>query len=62
MFATTLTLAKKACRNWDLIILIVKMYVKMDSVTYMPQLREVGRVAGKKQVSVEEHFKSFISQ
>jgi hypothetical protein len=26
---------------------------QMDSVTYMPQLREVGRVAGKKQVTVE---------
>ncbi len=34
---------------------------QMDSVKYMPQLREVGRAAGKKQVDVEQHFKSFVN-
>ncbi len=34
---------------------------KMDSVEYMPQLREVGKVVGGKQVKVMEHFKNFIS-
>lgn len=33
---------------------------EMDSVKYIPQLREVGRVTGKKQVKVKEHFKNFI--
>lgn len=33
---------------------------EMDSVKYIPQLREVGRAVGKNQVKVKEHFKNFI--
>ena len=33
---------------------------QMDSVKYIPQLREVGRTIGKQQVKVTEHFKNFI--
>lgn len=33
---------------------------EMDSVKYIPQLREVGRAVGKNQVIVKEHFKYFI--
>ena len=33
---------------------------QMDSVKYMPQLRDVGKVVGGKQVNVKEHFHSFI--
>jgi hypothetical protein len=33
---------------------------EMDSVKYMPQLREIGRAVGKNQVKVIEHFKYFI--
>jgi hypothetical protein len=33
---------------------------QMDSVQYMPQLREVGKAAGRKQINVKEHFKNFI--
>jgi uncharacterized protein len=33
---------------------------QMDSVKYMPQLREVGKVAGKKQVKVKDHFYNFL--
>lgn len=33
---------------------------QMDSVKFIPQLREVGRAAGKKQVKVQEHLRSFI--
>ncbi len=32
---------------------------EMDSVKYIPQLREVGKAAGKKQVNVNAHFKHF---
>jgi len=33
---------------------------EMDSVKYIPQLREVGRAVGISQVKVKEHFKNFI--
>ena len=33
---------------------------QMDSVEFIPQLREVGQVVGKMQVKVKEHFQSFI--
>ncbi|HMG14606.1 MAG TPA: patatin-like phospholipase family protein [Saprospiraceae bacterium] len=33
---------------------------QMDSVKYMPQMRRVGRAAGKKQVNVQSHLRSFI--
>jgi hypothetical protein len=33
---------------------------QMDSVKYMPQLREVGRTVGKQQVNVKEQFKNFL--
>jgi uncharacterized protein len=33
---------------------------QMDSVTYMPQLREVGRAVGKRQVLVKDHFRFFL--
>jgi hypothetical protein len=33
---------------------------EMDSVKYIPQLREVGRAVGQNQVKVKDHFKSFI--
>jgi len=33
---------------------------QMDSVKYMPQLREVGKTAGQKQVKVKEHFLNFV--
>jgi len=33
---------------------------EMDSVKNISQLREVGRVVGKKQVIIKEHFKNFI--
>lgn len=33
---------------------------KMDSVKYIPQLREVGRRTGELQVNVKEHFKYFL--
>lgn len=33
---------------------------QMDSVKFIPQLREVGRTIGKQQVNVEEHFHSFV--
>ncbi len=33
---------------------------EMDSVKYIPQLREVGNAVGKIQVNVKEHFKQFI--
>lgn len=33
---------------------------EMDSVKYLPQLREVGRAVGKKQVKVTEHFPHFL--
>jgi uncharacterized protein len=35
---------------------------KMDSVKFIPQLREVGSTVGKKQVKVKDHFGSFIKQ
>ena len=34
---------------------------QMDSVKYMPQLREVGKAVGQKQVNVKTHFQNFIS-
>jgi uncharacterized protein len=34
---------------------------QMDSVKYMPQLREVGKAVGEKQVNVKTHFQNFIS-
>ncbi|HET9279070.1 MAG TPA: hypothetical protein VFN95_12825, partial [Flavitalea sp.] len=34
---------------------------QMDSVKYIPQLREVGRAVGKLQVKVKDHFGSFRS-
>jgi len=34
---------------------------QMDSVKYMPQLREVGKAVGEKQVNVKAHFQNFIS-
>ena len=34
---------------------------KMDSVEFIPQLREVGKTVGKKQVNVKEHLKKFIN-
>ena len=33
---------------------------QMDSVKYIPELREVGKTAGGKQVNVKEHFRNFI--
>ena len=33
---------------------------QMDSVKYIPQLREVGRTIGKQQVNAEAHFCNFI--
>lgn len=33
---------------------------EMDSVKYMPQLREVGKAIGKQQVNVKEHLVNFI--
>lgn len=33
---------------------------EMDSVKYIPQLREVRKAVGKNQVKVKEHFKFFI--
>lgn len=33
---------------------------EMDSVKFIPQLREVGKAVGKKQVNVREHFKGFV--
>lgn len=33
---------------------------QMDSVQFMPQLREVGQRVGQMQVKIKEHFKSFI--
>jgi len=33
---------------------------EMDSVKYIPQLREVGKAVGKNQVNVREHFKFFV--
>ena len=33
---------------------------EMDSIKYMPQLREVGKTVGKQQVNVKEHFPGFI--
>ena len=33
---------------------------EMDSVKFIPQLREVGKAVGKNQVNVREHFKSFV--
>ncbi len=33
---------------------------QMDSVKYIPELREVGKMAGQKQVKVKEHFRNFI--
>lgn len=33
---------------------------QMDSVKYIPQLREVGRTTGKMQVKVKEHFANFL--
>jgi predicted acylesterase/phospholipase RssA len=33
---------------------------KMDSVEFIPQLRKVGRVVGKKQVNAKQHFKNFL--
>ncbi len=33
---------------------------EMDSVKYIPQLREVGRTVGKQQINVMAHFKNFI--
>lgn len=35
---------------------------QMDSVQYMPELREVGRTVGKMQVNVREHFQNFIAK
>ena len=34
---------------------------QMDSVKYIPQLREVGKTIGMQQVKVSEHFKNFLS-
>ncbi len=33
---------------------------EMDSVEFIPQLREVGKAVGKNQVKVKEHFRNFI--
>lgn len=33
---------------------------QIDSVKFMPQMREVGRAAGKKEVNVKAHFASFL--
>ena len=33
---------------------------QMDSVQFMPQLREVGRTTGKTQVKISEHFQNFL--
>jgi hypothetical protein len=33
---------------------------QMDSVKFIPQLREVGKAVGKKQVKVNEHFRHFL--
>lgn len=33
---------------------------QMDSVQFIPQLREVGRTAGKMQINVKDHFQNFI--
>lgn len=33
---------------------------QMDSVEFIPQLREVGKAVGKKQVKVRDHFKNFM--
>ena len=33
---------------------------QMDSVKYIPQLREVGKAVGEKKVKVKEHLRSFI--
>jgi hypothetical protein len=35
---------------------------QMDSVKYIPQLREVGKAVGEKQVRVKEHFRNFIKE
>jgi hypothetical protein len=34
---------------------------QMDSVKNMPQLREVGKKVGERQVSIKKHFQHFIS-
>lgn len=33
---------------------------QMDSVKFIPQLREVGRTIGKQQVNVKDHFRNFL--
>lgn len=35
---------------------------QMDSVKFIPQLREVGKTIGEQQVNVKEHFKNFVPQ
>lgn len=53
-------LSEEGLEEMDLTHIDSENVRKMDSVQFMPQLREVGQRVGQMQVKVKEHFQSFI--